>query len=72
MGAAQWLITFPLLAGPILIYVLSKLVLGANGALLILGGLGIAGILLQPQLFGYFTKAYLQQKHRLIKDYKNS
>lgn len=72
MGAAQWLITFPLLLGPMLVYLLSKLVLGANGALLLLGGLGIAGILLQPQLFNYFGKAYLQQKHRLIKDYKNS
>jgi len=72
MGAAQWLITFPLLLGPMLIYLLSKQVLGAHGALLLLGGLGLVGIMLQPQLFKYFTKAYLQQKHRLIKDYKNS
>ena len=72
MGAAQWLITFPLLVGPMLVYILSKLVLGVNGALLLLSGLGVAGMLFQPQLFNYFTKAYLQQKHRLIKDYKNS
>ena len=72
MGAAQWLISFPLLFGPVIIYALVKLSLGANGALLVLGGLGIVGILLQPLLFNYFTKAYLQQKHRLIKDYKNS
>lgn len=72
MGAAQWLISFPLIFGPVLIYFLAKLALGANGALLFLSGLGVAGILLQPQLFNYFTKAYLQQKHRLIRDYKNS
>lgn len=72
MGAAQWLISFPLIFGPVLIYFLVKLALGANGALLFMSCLGIAGILLQPQLFNYFTKAYLQQKHRLIRDYKNS
>ncbi|WP_159517636.1 DUF5687 family protein [Sunxiuqinia indica] len=72
MGASQWLISFPLILGPVIIYVLSKLVLGANGALILLGGLGIVGILAQAQLFNYFTRAYLKQKHRLIKDYKNS
>ena len=72
MGAAQWLIAFPLIFGPVAIYLLVKLALGANGALLFLGGFGIMGILFQPQLFNYFTKAYLQQKHRLIRDYKNS
>lgn len=72
MGAAQWLMSFPLIFGPVLIYYLVKLGLGAYGALLFLGGLGIIGILLQPLLFNYFTKAYLRQKHRLIKDYKNS
>lgn len=72
MGAAQWLISFPLIFGPVIIYFLVKLGLGAHGALLVLGGLGIVGILLQPLLFNYFSKAYIQQKHRLIKDYKNS
>lgn len=72
MGASQWLITFPLILGPIIIYAFIKLVIGPYGALIFLGGLGVIGILLQPQLFNYFTKAYLQQKHRIIKDYKNS
>ena len=72
MGATQWLMVFPLVFGPLIIYALLKLALGASGALLVLGGLGAVGILLQPHLFNYFTKAYLQQKHRLIRDYKNS
>ena len=72
MGASQWLISFPLIVGPILFFFLFKLIGGAISALFMLGALGLAGILLQPQLFNYFSKAYNKQKHRLIRDYKNS
>ena len=72
MGASQWLISFPLLLGPVVIYFLSKQLLGANGALVVIAACGLIGILLQPHLFNYFTKKYLKQKHSLIKDYKNS
>ncbi|WP_423129330.1 DUF5687 family protein [Gaoshiqia sp. Z1-71] len=72
MGASQWLISFPLIVGPILLFSLAKLATGSTGALLFLAGLGLAGIILQPQLFEYFTKAYRQRKYQLIKNYKNS
>ncbi len=72
VGASQWLIAFPLLFGPLLLYFLSKLLLGSAGALFVLGGAGALGILLQPYLFNYFSKAYIQHKYQLIRNYKNS
>ncbi len=72
MGAAQWLIAFPMLLVPILIYVLTKLVIPPMASLAILAGLGLVGIIAQPYLFNYFTEAYLKRKHQLIKNYKNS
>ncbi len=72
MGAAQWLIAFPLLLTPVLIYVLFNLFLPPMGALAVLAGLGLVGILSQPYLFNYFADAYLKRKHQLIKNYKNS
>jgi len=72
MGATQWLIAFPLLVGPILVFYLFKWATNSIPALIILGLLGVVGILLQPHLFNYFEKSYNKQKHRLIRDYKNS
>lgn len=72
MGATQWLMALPLLFIPVILFVLFKLFLPAMGALLVLTGMGVVGILLQPFLFNYFTDAYLKRKHQLIKNYKNS
>ncbi|WP_372774996.1 DUF5687 family protein [Mangrovibacterium sp.] len=72
MGATQWLIAFPLIVGPILVFYLFKWLTDATPALVMLGIIGLVGIVLQPQLFNYFEKAYNKQKHRLIRDYKNS
>lgn len=72
MGASQWLISFPLLLGPILLFYFFKLLGGSIGSLLVLTAIGVVGVLLQPYLFNYFEKAYKNQKYRMISDYKNS
>lgn len=72
VGASQWLAGFPLLIGPILFYYLFKLAFGQLGGFIGLGALGLIGILLHPILIDFFSKKYLQQKHQLIKNYKNS
>ncbi len=72
VGVSQWLMGFPLFAGPILLFSLLKWTAGAAIAFACLGGLGLIGILLQPVLINYFAKAYLNKKHQLIKNYKNS
>ncbi|WP_163715970.1 DUF5687 family protein [Mangrovibacterium lignilyticum] len=72
MGASQWLISFPLIFGPVLLFFLFKFLTGAIAALVIMGALGVCGVLLQPHLINYFAKAFNKQKHRMIRDYKNS
>ncbi len=72
MGATQWLMAFPLIFIPVILFTLFKLFLPSMWALLVLGGIGFTGILLQPFLFNYFTDAYLKRKHQLIRNYKNS
>jgi hypothetical protein len=72
MGAAQWLLAFPLILGPIILFYLLKWMTDSIPALLVMSAIGILGIVLQPQLFNYFAKIYNKNKHRMICDYKNS
>jgi hypothetical protein len=72
MGAAQWLITLPILFGPLAMYGLLYLVVGKIGAYVALGLLGIAGIIFHPKLIDYFAKQYLARKHKMIAAYKAS
>ena len=72
MGATQWLITFPILFGPLAVYGIIALLLGNIAAYIILGGLGLIGIILHPRLIDYFTKQYLKRKHKMITAYKST
>jgi hypothetical protein len=72
MGATQWLVTFPVLFGPLAVYGILTLIAGKTGAYIVLGSLGLAGIVLHPWLIDYFTKAYLKRKHKMIAAYKAS
>jgi hypothetical protein len=72
VGATQWLMTFPILFGPLAIYGLFYLAAGEIGALVALGTLGILGIILHPRLIEYFSKQYLKRKHKMIASYKAS
>ena len=70
MGAAQWLITFPILFGPLAVYGVLTLLFGNIVAYIVLGALGLIGIILHPRLIDYFTKQYLKRKHKMIAAYK--
>ena len=70
MSATNWLITFPILFGPLAVYGLLTFLFGNIAAYLILGGLGLIGIILHPRLIDYFTKQYLKRKHKMIAAYK--
>lgn len=70
MGATQWLITFPILFGPIAVYGLLAVAFGKIAAYVILGALGLIGIVFHPKLLDYFTKQYLKRKHKMIAAYK--
>lgn len=72
MSATNWLITFPILFGPMAVYGLLTFLFGNIAAYIILGGLGLVGIILHPRLIDYFTKQYLKRKHTMIAAYKSS
>lgn len=70
MGGAQWLITFPILFGPLAVYGVITLLFGNITAYIVLGALGLIGIILHPRLIDYFTKQYLKRKHKMVAAYK--
>ena len=72
MGATQWLIAFPILFGPMAVYGIVALIFSNVVAYFVLGGLGLAGIILHPRLINYFTRQYLKRKHKMISAYKSS
>lgn len=72
MGASQWLITFPILFGPLAVYGIIAAIFGNIVAYVVLGGLGLIGIILHPRLIDYFTRQYLARKHKMIAAYKKS
>lgn len=70
MSATNWLITFPILFGPLAVYGLIVWAFGSTAAYIILGTLGLIGIILHPRLIDFFTKEYLKRKHKMIAAYK--
>ena len=72
MGATQYLITFPILFGPLAVYGILSLLFGTTVAYITLGVLGLIGIILHPWLIDYFTKQYLKRKHKMIAAYKTT
>lgn len=72
VGATQWLMSFPILLGPMAVFGLLSWPFGSITACIIFGGIGLVGIILHPRLIDYFTKAYLKRKHKMIYNYKAS
>ncbi|MCK3682750.1 DUF5687 family protein [Maribellus sp. YY47] len=70
VGATQWLMTFPVLFGPMAIFGLLSWAFGNIAAYFIFGALGLIGIILHPKLIDYFTGQYLKRKHKMIAGYK--
>jgi hypothetical protein len=70
MSATNWLVSFPILFGPMAVYGILSFLFGNIVAYFILGGLGLLGIIFHPRLIDYFTKQYLKRKHVMIAAYK--
>ena len=70
VGASQWLMTFPILLGPLAIFGVLSFAFGNITAYVIFGALGLIGIVLHPKLIDYFTGQYLKRKHKMIAGYK--
>lgn len=69
-GATQWLVGIPLLLLPIGLWFLFYVLINANVATVVLGGLGITGILLRNMLMHKITKAYRTSKYAMIAGFK--
>ena len=72
MGAAQWLMFFPLVVVPIIIFSILNNFFGNFIAYFVIGTIGLVGIILHPFLINYFTKQYLKRKHKMISAYKTT
>jgi len=72
MSATNWLITFPIIFGPLAVFGLFSWLVGNIAAFMILGGLGIIGIIIHPRLIDYFARQYLKRKHKMVAAYKAS
>ncbi|HSM48281.1 MAG TPA: DUF5687 family protein, partial [Draconibacterium sp.] len=70
VGATQWLMTFPVLFGPLAVFGLLSWAFGNIIAYVILGSAGLIGIVLHPRLIDYFTRQYLKRKHKMIYNYR--
>ena len=72
VGATQWLMSFPIIFGPLAIFGLLSFAFGNTTAYIVFGALGLVGIVLHPKLIDYFTGQYLKRKHKMIAGYKAS
>ena len=72
VGATQWLMSIPVLFGPLIVYGLLSLAFGKIAAYVIFGAIGLVGIILHPRLIDYFTGQYLKRKHKMIYNYKSN
>ncbi|KJF41865.1 DUF5687 family protein [Draconibacterium sediminis] len=72
VGATQWLMSFPVIFGPVALYGLLSWAFGSITAYVVFGSLGLIGIILHPRLIDYFTRQYLKRKHKMIYNYKST
>ena len=72
MGAAQWLVSIPLMALPVFIFWLVQRFSSFEIALAVLGLMGAAGLLLRSILFEKITGLYVKNKYEMIQGFKQS
>lgn len=65
-GAVQWLIGFPLMILPVIIFALFNWLVNFETGIAALIILGILGIVFHNQLMGVITKKYLNSKYKMI------
>ncbi|WP_111707150.1 DUF5687 family protein [Lutibacter citreus] len=71
-GAVQWIVGFPLLFVPVLIFLLPYFTLGFEAAVATLIILGIIGVVFHQKIMTFITKKYLQSKYNMISAFDQS
>lgn len=71
-GAAQWLVSLPLMALPVLFYWIVDKFLGTEAAIGFLAALGIVGLLLRPVLLNGIAQRYRDRKYAMINGFKET
>jgi hypothetical protein len=69
-GAAQWLVSFPLILIPIIIWVLVKSFFGLHAANIVLIVLGIIGLALRNEIITMIAKKYRDNKYKMLAGFK--
>lgn len=65
-GAVQWIVGFPLLLVPVLIFLLPYFTLGFEAGVATLIILGVTGIVFHQKIMDLICKKYLNSKHKMI------
>src|SRR5690606_32769608 len=69
-GATQWILGFPLLVIPLLIFILINWLLDWEIATLVIAVIGIIGLLLKNVFMEKIVEAYKIRKHAMITGFK--
>ena len=70
MSEAQWIIIFPFLGLPVLIYLIPYLISNAIIATIVLGAVGVVGILFRNTLLNKITEIYRSKKYAMVAGFK--
>lgn len=71
-GAAQWLVSLPLILVPLGLFYLPYKLISYDAGLLVLSVLGIIGILLRGYLIERISRAYKKNKYAMIRGFKET
>ena len=69
-GISHYLIVFPLMGLPFVIYGLGWLMGGNAAALILIGGIGILGIIFHKKLIGYCVSLFKRNRYRISKAFR--
>ena len=70
MGAAQWLVGIPLMAVPMLIFVMLQLLISLGVAIIALSIMGIVGLVFRKKLMTSITNLYRTKKYAMVHGFK--
>ncbi len=70
VGINNFLIVLPLMGGPVVLFLLLNSLLGQNGALLVIMGLGLLGILIHQQLIKWATAFFQKNRYKIAEGYR--
>ncbi|MEM5565607.1 DUF5687 family protein [Psychroserpens sp. AS72] len=70
MSAAQWIIIFPFLGLPVVIYLIPYLLSNAIIASIVLGSVGVIGILFRNLILNKITEIYRSKKYAMVAGFK--